>query len=86
MKDKENPEMISLQTDDPLPGVIGHFGLLLPTELSEESFNHITEQIEFRRRCMNQGFDNLLELLAMHKKVLMQKRKKTEDRINNDRP
>ena len=53
----------------PVPGpeqLNSWFALYLPTQLEAgESFDTIVKHIEFRRKCMNQGFDNLLELLAM---------------------
>jgi len=48
-----------------------NFALELPAELSELSYQTVVAHIEFRRKCMNQGFDNLLELLAMSKKTLV---------------
>jgi hypothetical protein len=60
---------IELKVASPVPGpdsLNSWFALYLPTQLEAgESFDTIVEHIEFRRKCMNQGFDNLLELLAM---------------------
>jgi len=42
------------------------FSVEMPEELGEASYALVVKSIEFRRRCMNQGFDNLLELLALH--------------------
>ncbi len=67
----DSDKKISLEIPSTIPGVLGGFGLLLPTELCAESFATIRAQLEFRRKCMNQGFDNLLELLAMHEKTLL---------------
>jgi hypothetical protein len=43
-----------------------HFAVEFPGELTEEMYGLLRQQLEFRRRCMNQGFDNLLELLDLH--------------------
>lgn len=59
--------MIRLFTEFPCAGINdGDFELQMPPEISEVSYNLIVAHIAFRRKCMNQGFDNLLELLAMH--------------------
>lgn len=73
-----NDENIDLRVQNPNPSMGGHFGLLLPMHLSEESFEAVKRQIEFRRKCMNQGFDNLLELLDIAKGVLVSVAKETE--------
>jgi hypothetical protein len=63
-------KMIQLFTAYPCAGEAkGNFGLSLPAELSDCLYAAIVKQVEFRRKCMNQGFDNLLELLAIHKKA-----------------
>jgi hypothetical protein len=61
-------EPITLHVEDPnmrsrnSPG----YSLTMPAELSQESYDLLVWNLEFRRRCMNQGFDNLLELLKKH--------------------
>lgn len=57
---------IKLEVKDPTPLMPGSlFGIYLPENLDlNGSFDAIVQAIEFRRKCMNQGFDNLLELLA----------------------
>lgn len=45
------------------------FRLTLPSELSDRAYETVVKHISFRRKCMNQGFDNLLELLAIHKEA-----------------
>jgi hypothetical protein len=62
--------MHSLRVENPCPSGRAFFGLEIPADLSDECFAIIRAQIEFRRRCMNQGFDNLLELLALHEKAV----------------
>jgi len=60
-------QMIKLFTEFPCAGTNdANFGLEIQAELSKVSYGLIVNHIEFRRRCMNQGFDNLLELLKMH--------------------
>ena len=58
----------------PVPGqehLNSWFALYLPTALeTKESFETIVKHIEFRRKCMNQGFDNLLELLNMTRETM----------------
>ena len=60
---------IELKVESPVPGPgSSWFALYLPTKLdTEASFEEIKRHIEFRRKCMNQGFDNLLELMEMTK-------------------
>jgi hypothetical protein len=70
MSDK--PKMIDLEVQSAWPLCTGKLGLLLPTDLSLESFEAVKKQIEFRRKCMNQSFDNLLELLEMSRDVLLE--------------
>ncbi len=66
-------KMIRLFTEFPCAGTNdGGFEIEMPLKLSEACYKVIVNHIEFRRRCMNQGFDNLLELLAMHHDVLQQ--------------
>jgi len=64
---------IRLEIDSPFPAHVGGFGLILPVSLSEESISIVRAQLEFRRKCMNQGFDNLLELLELSRKALLVK-------------
>lgn len=68
----ENKQPVELRVDDPdiLCGAKEKtfFGLTLPNNLSARGFDIVREHIEFRRKCMNQGFDNLLENLAMHER------------------
>jgi len=60
-------KMVKLFTEFPCAGTKdADFSLDLPLELSKQSYEIVVKQIEFRRKCMNQGFDNLLELLKMH--------------------
>src|SRR5437870_2537580 len=64
-------EQTKLEVDNPVPcpdSFTGKswFALYIPKNLSaEEDFDCLRRHIEFRRKCMNQGFDNLLELLAI---------------------
>lgn len=59
--------MIRLFTEFPCVGTDdSNFEIELPMELSRQSYEMVVAQIEFRRKCMNQGFDNLLELLKLH--------------------
>lgn len=61
-------QLIQLFTAYPCVGTDdADFALTLPAELSNRVYEAIVKQVEFRRKCMNQGFDNLLELLAIHK-------------------
>lgn len=66
-------EQIELKVESPVPGPNkSWFALYLPTNLDcEENFASIVKQVEFRRKCMNQGFDNLLELLEMTKATIL---------------
>jgi hypothetical protein len=69
-------QMIRLFTEFPCAGTNdANFGLDIPGELSKASYDLIVGHIEFRRRCMNQGFDNLLELLKMHYDAMQSIRK-----------
>lgn len=60
-------DKIELKVESPVPGpehLNSWFALYLPKNLDlSESFDHLVWHIEFRRKCMNQGFDNLIELL-----------------------
>jgi hypothetical protein len=59
--------MVRLFTEFPCAGTQdGNFEVQMPREVSQTSYKLIVAHIEFRRKCMNQGFDNLLELLALH--------------------
>lgn len=69
-------QLVRLFTEFPCAGTSDpDFELHMPCEVSEASYHLIVNHIEFRRRCMNQGFDNLLELLQMHRDAL----RKVED-------
>jgi hypothetical protein len=60
-------KMIRLFTQFPCAGTgDADFSVVLPSELSRRSYELVISSIEFRRKCMNQGFDNLLELLRLH--------------------
>ena len=64
-------QMIRLIAPFPCAGTgDGDFELEVQREISEVSYGLIVKHIEFRRKCMNQGFDNLLELLQMHRSVI----------------
>lgn len=59
--------LIRLFTEFPCVGTgDANFSIELQQELSNEAYEMVVKHIEFRRRCMNQGFDNLLELLELH--------------------
>lgn len=60
-------KVVELNGGSPLPGG-ADFKLLMPAVIGEDSFAYLREFIEFRRKCMNQGFDNLLEVLAIHER------------------
>lgn len=63
-------QLIRLFTAYPCAGADrADFELILPRDMSDRLYEGIVKQIEFRRKCMNQGFDNLLELLAIHKEA-----------------
>lgn len=66
-------DRITLQVENPTPPLPTFFAVDIPTGLIEDDFATIIEQIEFRRKCHNQGFDNLIELLNMHKKTVLRK-------------
>lgn len=70
MDAKKTP--IDLKVDSPLPDDKGYFGLFLThsESMTDECWESIKAHIEFRRRCMNQGFDNLLELIELTRKTL----------------
>lgn len=59
-------DRVLLKTESPDVRDKGTFAIEMPAELSENSYQLMIQHIEFRRKCMNQGFDNLLELLKMH--------------------
>ncbi len=66
-----------MKVDNPEPGGKGFFALVLESLeflQPEDQFEAVKAAIEFRRRCMNQGFDNLLELIEMTRKNLPLKR------------
>ena len=67
---------LNVQSTDIIHDRGADFSLLIPKDLSEESYRVIRQNIEFRRKCMNQGFDNLLELLEMHWNVIKNKQEK----------
>lgn len=61
-------KLVQLFTSYPCAGSgKADFSLAFPVELSDRAYEVVVKQIEFRKKCMNQGFDNLLELLAIHK-------------------
>lgn len=60
------------------------FSLSLPAELSDRIYEVVVKQVEFRRKCMNQGFDNLLELLAIHKEGFDTTVKVVDDLTSSD--
>ena len=63
-------QLIRLFTEFPCAGTgEADFELTLSVKLSDSTYEAVLKHVEFRRKCMNQGFDNLLELLAMHKEV-----------------
>ena len=69
--------LIRLFTEFPCVGTSDvDFSVEMPREVSDASYDLIVQHIEFRRRCMNQGFDNLLELLKIYKDAM----RKMEDR------
>lgn len=70
--------MVELKVDNPEPNGKGYFSVMLEAldDLSDESFDTIKAHIEFRRRCCNQGFDNLLELIEMTRKATSKMRQK----------
>lgn len=59
----------ALRVESPVPGPDGSwFALYIPKNIDwTESYDALVWHVEFRRKCMNQGFDNLLELLAKAK-------------------
>ena len=64
-------KFVRLFTEFPCVGTNdANFELEMPREVSDASYELIVQHVEFRRKCMNQGFDNLLELLAMHKDAM----------------
>ncbi len=65
-------DLITLFTQYPCAGDDrGHdaFQLKLPRDLSATAYDAVVKNVEFRRKCMNQGFDNLLELLQIHREA-----------------
>lgn len=68
---KKESETVTLSVESPdmLRDRNKRFEVEFPRILSEESYQLIRWNLEFRRKCMNQGFDNLLELLEQHWKV-----------------
>ena len=65
-----------LEVDDPTPDnrmeqicqqIDKHFGLVYDGDLSTECYEIIIRHIRFRQRCHNQGFDNLVSLIEMHR-------------------
>ncbi len=70
-KDVFDEEQMVLKVESPVPGpehANSWFALHLPKNVDlEAGFDAILWHIEFRRKCMNQGFDNLVELLKKTK-------------------
>ena len=65
--------MVRLFTEFPCVGTNdGDFALEMPAEISRASYELVVGHIEFRRKCMHQGFDNLLELLKMHYDAMLE--------------
>lgn len=67
-------DSITLKVESPVPGPNDDWFMLhMPKNLKniEANFAAIRWHIDFRRRCMNQGFDNLLELLNKTEKEMI---------------
>jgi hypothetical protein len=66
-------EQIEMKVDSPVPGPNSSwFALYVPQNLDwENSFDILVQHVEFRRKCMNQGFDNLLELMRMTRETAL---------------
>lgn len=69
---KPTNEQIELKVESPIPGDSDSWFMLhMPKNLSgEDNFAVIEWHIEFRRKCMNHGFDNLIELLRKTKETM----------------
>lgn len=64
---------IELQTSNPQPLGKGYFGVNMPRHLTQESIDIVIANIELQRKGMNQGFDNLIELIRLNSKALLAK-------------
>lgn len=63
----KKPKMVNLSAPSPdMRDSGGDWSVSFPENISEDDYNFLRERLEHRRKCMNQGFDNLLELLTMH--------------------
>lgn len=71
MTNEQPPRMVTLQAANPVPPIPGFWAVVFPGDSGREEFALIRQQIEFRRKCMNQGFDNLLELVQMHEDAFL---------------
>jgi len=63
---------IDLKVDSTDPDGKGYFGLFVENSdwMTDDCWEAIKLQIEFRRKCANQGYDNLLELIELTRKTL----------------
>jgi hypothetical protein len=69
--DDDKEKMLNFVTDNPDPSAPGtFFGVVMPWTPTDEAFDAIIEAIEFRRKCQNQGFNNLIEWVNMSRKNL----------------
>jgi hypothetical protein len=67
MTNQAKPQVtLSVQSPDIINDQDAEFSITMPRDLVEADYRFLRERIEFRRKCMNQGFDNLLELLDKH--------------------
>ena len=57
---KDRMQQICAQLDE-------QFGLVFDGELGTEIYEIIIRHIRFRQKCHNQGFDNLVHLIEMHR-------------------
>ena len=74
MKDEQTIEsrLIRLVTEYPCTGSgKDDFELHVPEKLTEHCYGTIIAHLKFRQKCMNQGFENLLELLELHRNATL---------------
>lgn len=73
MSENAKDEQVRLDVESPVPGQPeSWFSLYFPKNtIAKEDFDIMVKHIEFRRKCMNQGFDNLIELLNMTRESML---------------
>lgn len=67
MDESTEPQEVELKTcGTDLRQQHEEFSIKFPKKIDEAQYKLLRWNLEYRKKCMNQGFDNLLELLDKH--------------------